>query len=248
PAAGTGDPLPPLWHWLYFLHWPAQHALGADGHVRDGGFLPPVPERRRMFAGGRCRVTAPLRLGEPAERLSSLGAVTTKQGRVGELLFVTVRQEFLQSGRICLIEEQDIVYRSGEGSAGQQPPSPPAAGLPRAEAPWQLRARPDERLLFRFSALTANTHRIHYDAPYCRDVEGYPALVVHGPLLALLMCELVRRNVPGRSVRSLSYRLRQPVLCGEHLLAAGTPNDDRADLRIATNREDRHATAEVAFG
>ncbi|WP_210587030.1 hypothetical protein [Streptomyces sp. GESEQ-35] len=246
-AAGSGQPLPPLWQWLYFLHWPPQQSLGPDGHLRDARFLPPIPERRRMFAGGRCEITEPLRLGEPAERISSLAAVTPKQGRSGALLFVTERQEFRQHGRTCLVEEQDIVYRSGHGSAPQHPTVPDNSSVPRPERPWPLRLQPDETLLFRFSALTANAHRIHYDAPYCRDIEGYPGLVVHGPLLALLMLEPVRRNAPERQVRSLSYRLHRPAFVGEHLLADATSTGGQAQLRIATHREARHATAEVTF-
>ncbi|MEH0421265.1 hypothetical protein [Streptomyces sp. B21-083] len=115
------------------------------------------------------------------------------------------------------------------------------------DEPWQLPLHPDPALLFRFSALTANAHRIHYDAPYCRDEEGYPGLVVHGPLLALLMLELARRDALGRRVRSLSYRLRRPVFAGEHLVACGTPRGDHAELRVATGREEQHATAEVTF-
>ncbi|MGI5452459.1 hypothetical protein ACQEWB_04605 [Streptomyces sp. CA-249302] len=246
-AARHGDPLPPLWQWLYFLHWAPQQALGPDGHLSDGRFLPPVPERRRMFAGGRSEIIQPLRLGEPARRVSSLAAVTPKQGRSGELLFVTERQEFRQHGHTCLVEEQDIVYRSGEGSAPSHPATVDDTAVPTPEGPWQLRLQPDERLLFRFSALTANAHRIHYDTPYCRDVEGYPGLVVHGPLLALLMLDLIRRNAPERQVRSLSYRLHRPAFVGEHLLADGTSSDSEARLHIATHREPRHATAEVAF-
>ncbi|MBZ3906372.1 hypothetical protein [Streptomyces griseiscabiei] len=247
PAAKPGDPLPPLWQWLHFLHWAPQRALGPDGHPRDARFLPPVPDRRRMFAGGRCEITEPLRLGEPTERIGSLAAVTPKQGRSGELLFVTERQEFRQNGRLCLVEEQDIVYRSGTGSAPRHPVALDVRAVPEPEGPWHLRLHPTEALLFRFSALTANAHRIHYDTPYCRDVEGYPGLVVHGPLLALLMLELVRRNAPERQVRSLSYRLHRPAFLGEHLLADGTPTDGHARLRLATHREARHATAEVTF-
>ena len=113
PAARSGDALPALWQWFHFLYWPAQRELGPDGHLRDARFLPPIPHRQRMFAGGRCEVVRQLRVGEPAERVSSLSAVTPKQGRTGELLFVTERQEFRQRGRVCLVEEQDIVYRSG---------------------------------------------------------------------------------------------------------------------------------------
>ncbi|MFK0114088.1 hypothetical protein [Streptomyces sp. NPDC091217] len=245
-AAKAGDLLPPLWQWLHFLRWAPQRDLGPDGHLRDARFLPPIPERQRMFAGGRCAITEPLRLGEPAERISSLGPVTSKQGRTGELLFVTERQEFRQYGRTCLVEEQDIVYRSGR-SAGQHPTTLDEDTAPPAQGPWHLRLQPDPALLFRFSALTANAHRIHYDVPYCRDVEGYPGLVTHGPLLALLMLELVRRNAPERQVRSLSYRLHRPAFAGEHLLAEGTVADGGAQLRIGTHREDRHATAKVTF-
>ncbi|MDH6622621.1 hydroxyacyl-ACP dehydratase HTD2-like protein with hotdog domain [Streptomyces sp. LBL] len=199
-----------------------------------------------MWAGGRCEITEPLRLGEPAERISSLGTVTAKQGRTGEMLFVTERREFRQHGRTCLVEEQDIVYRSGR-SAGEHPAGIDESAFPDTDAPWQLPLRADPALLFRFSALTANAHRIHYDSPYCQGEEGYPGLVVHGPLLALLMLELARRHAPQRRLRSLSYRLRRPVFAGERLLACGTRVDDRAELRIATHREERHATAEVTF-
>ncbi|MEU4485697.1 hypothetical protein [Streptomyces purpurascens] len=245
-VAEAGDPLPPLWHWLHFLTWPAQRDLGADGHPLDGHFLPPLPDRQRMWAGGRCEITEPLRLGTPAVRVSSLASVTAKRGRTGELLFVTERREFRQGGRTCLVEEQDIVYRSGR-STGQHPSAVDESALPRPDDPWQLPLRPDPPLLFRFSALTANAHRIHYDAPYCRDEEGYPGLVVHGPLLALLMLELPRRRAPARQVRSLSYRLRHPAFAGEALAACGTPAGDHAELRVATHREERHATAEVTF-
>ncbi|MFF4756821.1 FAS1-like dehydratase domain-containing protein [Streptomyces sp. NPDC002514] len=247
-AAKSGDPLPPLWQWLYFLHWAPQQALGPDGHLREARFLPPIPDRRRMFGGGRCEVVEPLRLGESTERTSSLAAVTPKEGRSGALLFVTERQEFRQNGQLRLVEEQDIVYRSSVGSAPPHPDTLNDSAGPEPRSPWQLGLQTTETLLFRFSALTANAHRIHYDTPYCRDAEGYPGLVVHGPLLALLMLELVRRNAPERQVRSLSYRLHRPAFVGEHLLADGMADDGHARLRIATHREVRHATAEVTFG
>lgn len=245
-AAGPGDPLPALWHWLYFLRWPAQSGLGDDGHPADGHFLPPVPHRQRMFAGGRLEVTEPLRVGEPTRRVSGLGTVTTKQGSTGELLFVTVRSAYLQHGRTCVVEEQDIVYRSGR-SAGRHPGALDTSAAPDSEEPWQLPLRPDPMLLFRFSALTANAHRIHYDAPYVQSEEGYPGLVVHGPLLVLTMLELARRNAPDRLVRSVSYRLRSPAFVGERLLASGTPTGHGSALRVGTHREQRHATAEVTF-
>jgi 3-methylfumaryl-CoA hydratase len=199
-----------------------------------------------MFAGGRCEIIEPLRIGEPAERVSSLQKVTTKHGRTGELLFVTQRYELRQNGLLRTVEEQDIVYRSGHRSR-QQAPAPDVSAVLRPDEPWHLSLRPDPTLLFRFSALTANTHRIHYDTPYVRDEEAYPGLLVHGPLLALLMLELVRRNAPSRRVKTVTHRLRSPVFAGEHLLACGTTVDGHADLHIATGRDARHATAEVSF-
>lgn len=240
PATG---PLPPLWHWLYFLDWAPQRDLGEDGHPRDGHFLPPIPDRRRMFAGGRLQVHRPLALGTPAQRVSSLGDVSVKHGRTGEMMFVTVRSEISQDSRLCVVEEQDIVYRAGEDERRGGMLSASTDEAPAAGEPWQFALRPDSRLLFRISALTANAHRIHYDEPYVRAVEGYPGLVVHGPLLVLLMLELVR----DKQVRSLSYRLRRPAFAGEHLRALGRPEGDGANLRIATAREDRSATAEVTF-
>jgi 3-methylfumaryl-CoA hydratase len=243
-AAAADGVLPPLWHWLYFLAWPPRQALGADGHPREGRFMPPLPDRQRMWAGGRCEIVSPLRLGEDAERVSSLGAVSVKEER--GMLFVTERHEFRQRGRVCVVEEQDIVYRSGR-TAGRHPSSLDHGAVPQAADPWRLAVQTDPVLLFRFSALTANAHRIHYDAPYAREEEGYPGLLVHGPLLALLMLELPRRQAPQSRVRSLSYRLRRPVFAGEHLAICGTPSGSQADLRVATHREGRHATAEVTF-
>ncbi|MET7480031.1 hypothetical protein ABZT17_37530 [Streptomyces sp. NPDC005648] len=254
PAAADGDPLPPLWHWLHFLSWPRQTALGPDGHPRDGRFLPPLPQRRRMFAGGRLEVTAPLLLGRPAQQHSRVSQVRPKRGRSGDLLFVTVRSEYRQDGRLCLTEEQDLVYRSGgeapvPAAPTLDPEAPPLAGA----APWQQEWRTDSTLLFRFSALTANAHRIHYDSPYATGVEGYPGLVVHGPLLVLALLELVCRPSPSRAprpVRSVSYRLLKPVFCGERLLACGIPHHDgsSAGLHIASHREEAHARADVGFG
>lgn len=245
PAAVDGEPLPPLWHWVHFTEWPRHADLGADGHPADGHFLPPLPERRRMFAGGRLTVHRPLTVGEPAERERSVSVVRVTRGRTGELVFVTVRSEFRQNGEPRLVEEQDIVYRSGEDPGRASPPALDTDGVPSSDAPWRLALAPDPVVLFRFSALTANAHRIHYDHPYATGVEGYPGLVVHGPLLALLLAELPRRD--GRSVASLEYRLRRPVFAGERVLAAGTPGAGGADLTLVTARESAAATASVTW-
>ncbi|MFE6954829.1 MaoC family dehydratase N-terminal domain-containing protein [Streptomyces sp. NPDC057696] len=248
-VAGEGEPLPPLWHWLHFLEWPAQRELGADGHPAHGHFLPPLPDRRRMFAGGRAEFTAPLRVGVPARRTSSLAKVEIKRGRTGEMAFVTVRHEIAQEGETRLTEEQDLVYRVGEDERRSGGFGLDLGEAGPSDADWQLILCPSPTLLFRYSALTANAHRIHYDEPYVRDVEGYPGLVVHGPLLVQLMLELARREAPEREIHTLSYRLRKPVFAGEQVCALGDVADDggSAGLRIATRRDERHTTAEVTF-
>ncbi|WP_017539365.1 MaoC family dehydratase N-terminal domain-containing protein [Nocardiopsis halophila] len=246
PVARAGDPLPPLWHWLYFLHWPRRSELGEDGHLENGRLLPPIPDRHRMFAGGRLTVEAPLVVGEPAQCTSGLAAVTPKQGRSGDLLFVTERRELRQGGRLCAVEEQEIVYRSGRvPTPGVRPCGPEEA--PAADGPWSLTLPTDPVLLFQVSALTANPHRIHYDLPYTVDEANHPGLLVHGPLLALLMLDLVRDNAPERRVRSYSYRLHRPVYAGERVMACGDPTPEGVDLHIRTAREDRHAGARAVL-
>ncbi|MFF3572525.1 hypothetical protein ACFYXQ_32630 [Nocardia jiangxiensis] len=240
-TAADGDPLPPLWHWLYFLEWPAEADLGADGHPNTGHFLPPIPDRRRMFAGGRLQIQRPLTIGQQTTRVSSLANSVVKQGRSGELAFVTIRSELCQSGETRAVEELDFVYRSGAGASPSFSRTP--APAPPSTAAWQLRPRISPMTLFRFSALTANAHRIHYDAPYAHETEGYPGLVVHGPLLAVLMLELVRCNDP-RAVAAISFRLRRPVFLGDGILVHGGRD---GGLVVATAADDSHATAEVRF-
>ena len=235
-VTAPGDPIPPLWHWLYFLDRPATSELGPDGHPAAGHFMPPIPQRRRMYAGGRASYTGAFRCGDEITRRSELADATVKQGRTGELLFVTVRSVFTRAGAVIATEEQDVVYRSGPpaagGSAGPREPSEaagPAAGGsvgPRGPAPWQIQIVPDPVLLFRFSALTYNAHRIHYDADYATGVEGHPGLVVHGPLLALLCFELPRRHAPRQQVTELSFRARSPVYVGQRCMVTGGPRDD----------------------
>jgi hydroxyacyl-ACP dehydratase HTD2-like protein with hotdog domain len=248
-VTAPGDPIPPLWHWLYFLDRPATSELGPDGHPAAGHFMPPIPQRRRMYAGGRASYTGAFRCGDEITRRSELADATVKQGRTGELLFVTVRSVFTRAGAVIATEEQDLVYRSGPpaagGSAGPRGPSE-AAGLaaggsagPRGfngaagPAPWQIQIVPDPVLLFRFSALTYNAHRIHYDADYATGVEGHPGLVVHGPLLALLCFELPRRQAPRQRVTQLSFRARSPVYVGQRCTVTGGPRDDGCAMQVA---------------
>jgi hydroxyacyl-ACP dehydratase HTD2-like protein with hotdog domain len=251
PVTGPGDEVPPLWHWLYFLDRPAQHELGPDGHPAQGRFMPPLPGRRRMYAGGRVSYLSPVRCGDPVTRRSELAGWRVRHGRSGEMLFVTVRHTFRRGGSLVATEEQDLVYRSGPAPALGSPAAGPghstaAAAAPSATrgagppapapvpaAPWQLQVTAGAVLLFRFSALTYNAHRIHYDAEYATAVEGHPGLVVHGPLLALLCLELPRRHQPGQRISGLSFRARSPVYAGQLMTITGGPQDGGCTMGAA---------------
>ena len=224
PDLRTGAATPPLWHLLHAPDQPATHELGEDGHPREGGFLPPLPQRRRLFAGGRAVFHAPLRIGETVSRRTELVSHRTTTGRSGEVLLVSVRSTHEVDGAVRVVDVQDLAYRSGPA----RPPdgTAPVAALPvgptarpAPPAPWTVTLDPDPVLLFRFSALTYNAHRIHYDRPYATDVEGLPGLLVHGPLLALLLLELPRRFAPERRVRTFSYRLHRPTTSGGPVVA-----------------------------
>ena len=238
PVAAAGDALPPLWHWVYFLDRPAQRDLGPDGHPAAGAFMPPILGRRRMFAGGRFTCDAPIRAGDEITRRAELAGWTVKHGRTGELLFVTVRYTFSRAATVIAAEEQDLVYRSGPPAAATAPgppdpaPASPSPG-PGQAGPWELDFAADPVLLFRFSALTYNAHRIHYDAEYSTAVEGLPGLVVHGPLLALLCLELPRRHAAGRRISRLSFRARRPLLAGQPLTVRAHASDDLCQMSAA---------------
>jgi len=209
PAPVPGTVLPPLWHWLYFLPQQRQSELGPDGHAKRGGFLPPVPLPRRMWAGGRLQWLPqnPLVVGDPVQRLSRIDSVTHKAGRSGDLVFVLVKHEVHNAKGLALTEEHDIVYR-----AAAQPgdPVPPPVAAEKGAA-WQREITPDDMLLFRYSALTFNGHRIHYDRQYVTEVEGYPGLIVHGPLIATLLVDLVRRQAPGAFIQSFNFKAVRPT-------------------------------------
>jgi len=223
PAALDGDPLPPLWHWFAFLERTRTVDLGEDGHPADGHFLPPVPQRRRMIAGGRLTLSGTWRVGDEVTRRSELAEASVKSGRSGEMLFVTTRHTFSAGAATLAVEEQDVVYRSQEPGASRA-----VGALTPREGPdpahrWSLTTHPGPVDLFRFSALTRNSHRIHYDEPYATGVEGYPGLVVHGPLLAMLLLELPRRH-SARPVTSFDYRLRRPVFAGQRVAVGASPD------------------------
>ncbi|WP_417740659.1 FAS1-like dehydratase domain-containing protein [Salipiger sp.] len=206
----AGDALPPFFHQLYF--WEAQppEGLGRDGHPRTGGLIPDLGLPRRMWAGGALRFLAPLRAGEEAEKRSVRETVARKTGRSGPLAFVTVRHEIRQGGALCVEERQDLVYRE-DPSPDAPAPVPPTA---RGDETLARIARFDSTLLFRYSALTFNGHRIHYDVDYAREVEGYTDLVVHGPLLAQLLMLLAEEQAPLKAFR---FRATAPVTLGEEV-------------------------------
>ncbi len=220
----AGTPLPPLWHWLYFLPMHRQSEIGPDGHARRGGFLPPVALPRRMWAGGRFEFRSPVRVGDEVVRTSTVDDVVTKVGRTGPLVFVTVRHEVRCNGaaEAAIVEYHDIVYRAARRPDEVEPP-PTAA---RTGAPWQREIVPDDVLLFRYSALTFNGHRIHYDRRYVTEVEGYPGLVVHGPLLATLLMDLLRRQAPDAEVAGFRFRAVRPTFDLHPFRVNGEPHDD----------------------
>lgn len=209
-----GAPLPLLWHWAFFVTAQPYGGLGADGHPARGGFMPPAEGRNRMWAGGRLKFVRPLLVGVAGRRSSSIAAVREKTGRTGKLLFVTVKHEYLQRDALCISEEQDIVYR--------EPAPPKLAGTEEAPASnWSERIEPTSVMLFRYSAVTFNGHRIHYDEPYAREAEGYPGLVVHGPLIATVALRAFTRTNPKRMVRTFSYRGVRPLIAPRAFQVAG---------------------------
>jgi len=228
PAPQSGDPLPPLWHWLYFLPVTRQSALGDDGHARRGGFLPPIPLPRRMWAGSRLQFHRALNIGEGISRTSVISDVSHKEGRSGSLVFVTVRHEIRNAEGIAIGEEQDVVYRENP-----KPGDPVTVPKSAPESPdWQRMICPDPVLLFRYSALTFNGHRIHYDRPYATEVEGYSGLVVHGPLIATLLLDLLRRNVPDKAVSRFSFRAVRALFDTAQFAVCGRMAGDKKSVEL----------------
>ena len=222
PPPKAGDPLPPLGHWLYFLPRARQSEIGEDGHPRRGGFLPPVPLKRRMWAGSRLEFLRPLRIGSRATRTSRITGVSLKEGKTGPLVFVRLRHEIGDADGLALTDEHDIVYRDLP-----RPDEPLPAPKPAPPDPaWERAIRPDPVLLFRYSALTFNGHRIHYDRPYAVGVERHGGLVVHGPLIATLLLDLLRRHRPQAEVARFSFRALQPLYDTAPFHVCGRPASD----------------------
>lgn len=225
---GPGDPLPPFWHWMHFLEAEPRSKLGRDGHPATGGFMPAVRQPRRMWAGGRVEFKGFLPLGAPATRRSTIAEVAEKTGRAGEMTFVTVRHEIDGGAGPAIVEEQDIVYRF-DPAPGQPRPTPRQAPIDEEHSrDWSC--GPVE--LFRYSALTFNGHRIHYDLRHATGTEGYPGLVVHGPLLATLVLELAGGVWGEATIRRFSFRALAPIFAGERFTACAREIDGGATLWI----------------
>lgn len=223
PEPRMGDPLPPLWHWLYFLEAAPMSRVGPDGHGERGEFLPPIALPRRMWAGSRFDFQGePVRIGDTARRVSEIKSIEPKTGSTGSMVFVTVKHTLSGARGIALIEEHDIVYREAAkpGETAREPkPAPTDAAVSKAIVP-------DPVLLFRFSALTFNGHRIHYDQPYVTGTEGYPGLIVHGPLMGLLQIELARRSNPDRTPATFEFRALSPTFAGAPFAVAARREAD----------------------
>ena len=228
PVAGT--PLPYLWHWLFFLPLAQQSEIGPDGHPRRGGFLPPVPLPRRMWAGSDFAFHQPLLVGDRLTRTSTIVDVSEKSGRTGHLIFVKVRHEIRRNGAadVALTEHHNIVYRDAPGP-NDVPPAPVAAP---GKFSWERRIKADEVLLFRYSALTFNGHRIHYDRKYVTEVEGYPGLIVHGPLIATLLMDLLRRQLPEARVAKFEFKAVRPTFDINPFSVHGQPAADGKSVRL----------------
>jgi 3-methylfumaryl-CoA hydratase len=247
PFPSVGDPVPPLWSWLYFLSADKECDLGPDGHVKRGGFLPPAPLPRRMWAGGRLRFLRDLRVGDAITRTSRILDVQIKNGRNGQLVFVIVGHEISGAAGLLLTEEHDIVYRDNPKPDDHPAQRERAAG----EAMWTRTVQPDDVLLFRYSALTFNGHRIHYDRRYATQIENYPGLVLHGPLLATLLLDLLRCNLRDVMVTHFSFRAITPLFDTASFLLCGRLDKGGEEAHLWTETEDgfvtMRATAVVAM-
>lgn len=213
-APGSGDSLPPLWHWAFFQQLAPTVELGSDGHAARGEFLPPIDLPNRMWAGSRLTFHRPLVVGQSAVCTSTIDNVAAKRGRSGALVFVTLRHDYEVGGALAIREEQDVVYREPNRGAGPTAEAPPPAQ-------WSQPVEPTPALLFRYSAVTFNGHRIHYDYPYVTEVEGYPGLIVHGPLLATLMCGAFLDHRPAVRLRRFSFRGQRPLFAPQRFDVAG---------------------------
>jgi len=247
PELHDGDPLPPAWQALYFLPRVATAELRPDGSPRDTGVVPPMPLPRRMFAGERVRFLRPLRVGESVRRETVLADLSVKSGGTGTLVFATVSSRVLGAdGAAALEDERRTVFRE-EVKAGERNQAPKREPAP-ADVPWRKRVTPDPVLLFRFSALTFNSHRIHYDRAWAMDVEGYPGLVVHGPLTTTLLVDFARDSNRGRRIVSYATQARAPLFDTAPFELRGRPTERGGEYWAVTPEGTVAMSCEVELG
>ncbi len=239
-----GDPIPPGWHWYYFHEVVPLAETGPDGHPKRGGFMPPVPLPRRMWAGSELSFHRPITVGERLTKTSTITDVTVKKGTAGTLCFVTARHEIAGVGGLATVEDHTTVYL-GEAAPGAGAPKPPPAP---AEAVWKRAIHPDPVMLFRYSAVTMNSHRIHYDHAYVTEFEGYPGLVVHGPLTTTLLLDLFRREMPDARPTRFKVRAVSPLFDTHDFTVEGAPGEAGTALLWALNHDGGLSqSAEIEF-
>lgn len=240
----NGDALPPGWHWMFFAEMARQGVLSTDGHAPRGDFLPPVDLPRRMWGGNRLVFHQPIPIGKNLRRESEILSIAEKSGRSGQLALVTVKHSYYGTDFLAMEEEHDIVYRSAANGSNKSPPGQE----PVAKPDWVKEITPDPVFLFRYSALTFNGHRIHYDGEYVRDVEGYPGLIVHGPLTATLLLELARENQPSDRFQSVVVRAHRPLFAGNKLVVQGLRTDVGAQTWALDPEGFVAMTVDIVFG
>ncbi len=225
PKLKEGDNLPPLWHWIYFLEAKPESDLGRDAHPKKGDFLPPIQLPRRMWAGGRFTFCNDLVIGEKAKKITTIRKIVEKEGSAGPLCFITLEHKIYSKEEVSIIEEQDLVYLQDQ----QGSKSLPLAQNNLERPDFSQEIHPSEILLFRYSALTFNGHRIHYDLDYARNVEGYDGLVFHGPLTATLLLDLALKE-KNQPIKKYSFRGTAPLSNLDCFWIEGKYKDDSAIL------------------
>lgn len=244
PTLAAGNALPPFWHYLYFNPLVQASDLGPDGHEKRGRFLPPVALPRRMWAGGRIEIARPLHLGTPAIKVSTIRSVRMTEGKTGQLCFVTVEHALRGAGDTCLTETQNIVYRQAPAPGAPRPAGPPAP----AGAMWSEVVTLDQVALFRYSALIFYGHRVHYDADYTRAVEGYPGLLVHGPLIASLLAAFGMRHAPsGARLTAIEIRAQSPLFANRPFHLEGCAKGDTLALWARSSEGEAAMTLRLHF-
>jgi len=245
PPFRDGDAIPPGWHQFYIREVVKLADTAPDGHPKRGDFVPPIPLPRRMWAGTKSTFLKPIHIGERIRKVTAIDAVTPKTGKTGQLVFLTLRHDIEGENGVATSEIQESVYREA-AKPGAVPPEPPPAPM---AAVWKRTIHPTPVLLFRFSALTMNSHRIHYDRSYVTEVEKYPGLLVHGPLTLTLLMDLFRREKPDATLKTFSVRAISPLNDTHDFTVEGAPGADGHSATLwALNHEGRLAmSAEATF-